>query len=452
MITDDEVMRVLEQANPASGDDPIPMLDLAGYRDLLHAKGTTVTLIDSQPTPTEPTGARRWSIPIAAAAVTLVVVAALIVSGRRDAQDNQSAAPPPVANGLISFDGESPNDPSGSEIYVSAPDGTGLRALTSTLELDEYAPAWSPDGSRLAFIRIPDSTALVDRSSPCGGCQLVVVDPSTGTETFSADLPSASSLSGELPAVSAVWSPDGEQIMVTDRRCGVGGCGGPHHDVVDLQSGAWTTITPSTIAEWSPDGRWLLLRPFEGVNVGDSLLIVPADLVESGGVHDISDSLPGARRLPLSVEDEDHDTGWMPDSSALIDSVEPWEGDWNPRIEVIPIADGERRTVIEDGFGPVVSPDGGQIAFWRGGRPDGLRHVMEIWVVAADGSDPRRVTTSLTPPTWSPDGSLLLAMDEAGWFTVLPDGTGRTMLPSSARTEPLRALGGLWAPSWQPVP
>ena len=34
VITDDEVMRVLEQANPASVDDPIPMLDIAGYRDV----------------------------------------------------------------------------------------------------------------------------------------------------------------------------------------------------------------------------------------------------------------------------------------------------------------------------------------------------------------------------------------------------------------------------------
>jgi Tol biopolymer transport system component len=236
--------------------------------------------------------------------------------------------------------------------------------------------------------------------------------------------------------------------MVDDRGCGVGGCGGGYVDIVDLQSGARTTTTIPV--EWSPDGRWLLLRPLEGGVVGDSLLIVPADLAGTGGVLDISDSLPGARRLPLNAaEDEYHDVGWMPDSSALIDSVEQGdESAWNPRIDVIPIADGERRTVIDDGFGPVVSPDGSHVVFTRG-RPNASQAV--IWVAAADGSDQRRVTTSLTEPTWSPDGSRLLAMDEQGWFTVLPDGTGRTRLPSIARTEP-RFLASPLAPSWQPLP
>jgi Tol biopolymer transport system component len=387
----------------------------------------------------------------------LVVVGAFVVSGSRDSGERQRAAAPPVANGLLAFDSAPPDDPSRSEIYVIAPDGTGLRALTSTLRLDEYAPAWSPDGSRLAFIRVPGSTDLVDRGGPCGGCQLVVVDPLTGVETFSADLPSVSGCEGLPASVSLRWSPDGEQIMVNDHNCGVGGCGGPDHDIVDLQSGAWTTIAPfSPIAEWSPDGKWLLLRPLEDGLVGDTLLIVPADLVGTGSVLNVDDdSLPGARRLGLTPEEGKwHDvSGWMPDSSALVDSVAHEVTDRYPRVDVIPIDDGgEPRTVIQDGFDPVVSPDSSRIAYLRGSRPDDSRVVKEMWVAAADGSDARRVTTSLTPPTWSPDGSLLLAMDEDGWFTVRPDGTGKTVLPASVQTEPVRALGPRWAPSWQPVP
>ena len=85
--------------------------------------------------------------------------------------------------------------------------------------------------------------------------------------------------------------------MVNDARCGGGGCGGGVPDVVDLQSGAWTTITPFfSFREWSPDGQWLLLRPYRCPS--DSLLIVPADLVDTVGVLDLDpDSLPGARRL-----------------------------------------------------------------------------------------------------------------------------------------------------------
>jgi Tol biopolymer transport system component len=460
VITDDEVMGLLERANPASVDDPIPMLDVADYRDVLQTRTTTVTLIDSKPAPTEPTGRRRWPTVIAAAAVVLVVVGAFVVSGSRDARDSQRGDAPPVANGLIAFDGESPDTPSEREIYVIAPDGTGLRALTSTLGLDEYAPAWSPDGTRLAFIRVPGSTNLVNGGSRCGGCQLVVVDPSPGVETFSADLPSVSGDEGQPPAVSVVWSPDGKQIMVNDYNCGASGCGSPDHDAVDLERGTWTRIVPSSPnAEWSPDGKWLLLRPLEGGLVGDSLLIVPADLVGTGSVLNLDhDSLPGARRLPLHPEHwKKHDvSGWLPDSSAVVDSVEDLvvvdESEWNPRIDVIPIADGaQRRTVIEDGFDPVASPDSSRIAFLRGSPPDGSRVVAETWVAAADGSDPRRVTTSLTPTTWSPDGTLLLAKDEEGWFTVRPDGTGKTVLPANVQTEPVPAIEGSWAPSWQPL-
>ena len=94
MITDDEVMRVLEQANPASVDDPIPMLDVAGYRDVLDARNTTMTLIDSEPTPSEPSSGRRWPILIAAAAA--VVVAIAVVATRDDDDATPADQPSPT--------------------------------------------------------------------------------------------------------------------------------------------------------------------------------------------------------------------------------------------------------------------------------------------------------------------------------------------------------------------
>jgi len=99
VITDDEVMQVLEQANPASVDDPIAMLDLAGYRDVLHARGTTVTLTDGRAAPVEPTSGRRWPIIVVAAAVVLIVVGVLAVVARDDASKPQVPAGPPPASG-----------------------------------------------------------------------------------------------------------------------------------------------------------------------------------------------------------------------------------------------------------------------------------------------------------------------------------------------------------------
>lgn len=48
-----------------------------------------------------------------------------------------------------------------AELYVVRPDGTQLRRLTHNGFRDDY-PSWSPDGARLAFIRVHgDSVAIL---------------------------------------------------------------------------------------------------------------------------------------------------------------------------------------------------------------------------------------------------------------------------------------------------
>ena len=38
------------------------------------------------------------------------------------------------------------------------PDGTGKVNVTQTPDVDEYSPAWSPDGSQIVFARYTDAT------------------------------------------------------------------------------------------------------------------------------------------------------------------------------------------------------------------------------------------------------------------------------------------------------
>jgi Tol biopolymer transport system component len=436
VITDDDVIRVLEQANPASVDDPISMPAAAGYLDSLRS--TTVPVVELDPTPTAPISGRRWPILITAAAVVLVVVGALVVAGGRDAGESQPAAAPPVANGLIAFVGESDDYPATSDIYVVAADGTGLRRLTSTPELVEYAPAWSPDGSRLAFVRTDDYEFTLRRPPCATGCELVVVDPSTGVETFAVDIPQLD-VGETWVAPSLTWSPDGHAIVIPLHPCGSGGCGPPRTVIADLETAAFTTFATGGHATWSPDGEWLSLG---GGARGPSTLLVPADLIEAGDVVDPTQLL-GVSALP--TDDFDGETvEWMPDSSAIVvpSGVAP-----DSRIDVVTVADGERRTLLEDGLNPAVSPDGTQIAYVRDDRPA----LKEIWVAAADGTDPHQVTLSLTAPAWSPDGSLLLASDHQGFFTVRPDGTDRTELDIRDHT-PFFALPGFITSGidWQP--
>ena len=92
MITDDEVLRLFERADPAQTDDAAPAIDAAGYLDALRTRSSTVTYIDTEPTPTEPpTNHHRWLAAAAAAATVAVIAGGLILASRDD--DETGARP-----------------------------------------------------------------------------------------------------------------------------------------------------------------------------------------------------------------------------------------------------------------------------------------------------------------------------------------------------------------------
>ena len=62
-----------------------------GYLDSLRT--TTVTLVDNEPTPSEPSSGRRWAILIAAAAAVVLVVGVLVVFDRDDAPPADQPSP-----------------------------------------------------------------------------------------------------------------------------------------------------------------------------------------------------------------------------------------------------------------------------------------------------------------------------------------------------------------------
>jgi hypothetical protein len=183
-------------------------------------------------------------------------------------------------------------------------------------------------------------------------------------------------------------------------------------------------------------------------------MLVPVNFLGTGDAAPVF-GVPGTRPIPdTSGEDALNTVAWTPDGSTVVAS------NFDARIDVVTVADGQRRTLIEDGVAPVLSPDGAQIAYMRHfEHPEG----GEIWVAGVDGSDPRRVTISLTPPTWAPDGSVLLASDPDGWFTVRPDGTDKTIItpyidhgdggPQTGGSFPYTAWDGKYPGlSWQALP
>ena len=99
MITDDEVMRLFERADPARDDDVASVIDVTGHLDALRTRSSYVKTVEITPTPTGPPSRHRWRLMAAAAAAgVLIVGGALAVATRDDATGTVADAPriPPV--------------------------------------------------------------------------------------------------------------------------------------------------------------------------------------------------------------------------------------------------------------------------------------------------------------------------------------------------------------------
>ncbi len=108
----------------------------------------------------------------------------------------------------------------------------------------------------------------------------------------------------------------------------------------------------------------------------------------------------------------------------------------------MPVEGGPPRQLTEDGRQAAWSPDGTEIAFRsrRSGNPD-------IWVVSADGGEPRQVTDHPgldQNPEWSPDGKWLV-------FQSLGRGSRLWRIPAAGgEAEPVTEEGLAYGPYWSP--
>ena len=121
-----------------------------------------------------------------------------------------------------------------NEIYVMNADGSGATNITNNAVFDGQ-PAWSPDGTKIAFFTNRDSTDEIYVMSADGS------DPTRLTFNTESD---------EYPA----WSPDGAKIVFTSARDG-----NKEIYVVNADGSGLARLTAHPANDkrpaWSPDGK-----------------------------------------------------------------------------------------------------------------------------------------------------------------------------------------------------
>jgi TolB protein len=314
--------------------------------------------------------------------------------------DRPSTSSTPEAGAVL--DGEwivFHSDPDGdSRLSLMRPDGSDLTLLTDTVAGYPFG-AWSPDGSRIAFL-----------SGSFGEGSLLVIDADGSGESHVTD----------LEALAPAWSPDGTTLAFEAVEGGiytVGADGSGLTEVVDDGHGP----------TWSPDGDRIAYF---------------ADL--GGNVDVFVTDATGADRTRLTRDPaEDVSSAWSPDGDRIA-FVSERHG--NADLFVID-ADGshERRLTTDraadEGFS--WSPRGDRIvyvSYRHGAEPEDIG-IGDAEVFVVDMRTLETTNLSRNPawdgdPDWSPDGTRIV-------FTRRTDhGEIYLMRADGSRQEMLRGLPG----------
>jgi Tol biopolymer transport system component len=331
-----------------------------------------------------------------------IILLSSVLSACGGTQPTEPDSPRVAANGLIAFPGR---DAQGyQQLYTIQADGTDRRQLT--FENDNSLPSWSPDGARLVYV------------SRTPAPNLTIMDEDGGNKR--------TLVTGDAPD----WGPNDQIAYTITDQTGhtVPTPGDPPAEiwVVDAKGGTPRQVTSGgnhggrVHPSWSPDGKRLVY-----------MQLTPQDPATD-------DTANGCPALPVRAE------LWTIDADGSNPRLLSTTGYSNYDTS------GQLINSASDANAPDWSPVGDFITFWSGQE----QCYGQVWRINADGSPRIQLTKALIPshnddPAWSPDGTkILFTTDRRGrpelWLMDADGGNPRFLTESAPGPGP-------GDPAWQPI-
>ncbi|HEU5013833.1 MAG TPA: hypothetical protein VFT66_15030 [Roseiflexaceae bacterium] len=348
------------------------------------------------------------------------------------------------------------------DVWISELPGAAPRRVSSDGEAS--APRWSPSGAWLAFCQneqlqvVPRDGGATQAFGPCSGTWLPTRDElafATDSSTTIVDV-----ASGRRRAVAYhvdAWNPDGTAFAYVDLALsGALDTANAPERTTSLWRAAADGSTPQEL--FSPGTP----APYGLVLAGwyNNSILFWSDPQFSASL--LADGVP-LHSIPAQGGSEREIVPWMlahpdflaisPDGTRIAATEGGNRQTWtNKHIVTVDMASGTRTQITGNAvaaFSPTWSPDGKQLAYVAGpdvgsvGGGEAAQKGMEqrhIWVMNADGSDNRQITTGDTfydeRPRWTADGAHLVFVrvndqQQPSLWTVRPDGSGLEQISDS---------------------
>jgi Tol biopolymer transport system component len=298
----------------------------------------------------------------------LGVTVALFVAGSVSLVPGPARGAFPGSNGAIAY-------VCGSEICVGNVDGTGQRQLTTGSTFGSDHPAWSHDGTKIAF----------ERRQSNEKADLFVMNANGNALTQMTNTPAISE-------TGPAWSRDGTKLVYSRDD-------GQQVQLAILTLASLTSqVIPGTFdgsyPSWSPDGSKIAFSSYaegdENCEAGPCVATAEIFVVPAGGGSPVN----------ITEHNEAHDLfpNWSPDGSKVVIERRAHPNEPQGRVLVIEASGEHDFTPWGDGNDPGFAPNAQAVTFDR----DGLIYTVGPPSVDEVEATPHNTQLSGLHPDWQP--------------------------------------------------